>query len=84
MKKGGQEKLSDIIRFGKRKDGHLMILTVLHHDGEELDHHLRAGPDQNLPLASFLSIVDAPQSICQRVHPHHLDLLLPAVVGYCG
>ena len=65
----------------------LADVAVLHHDGEESDDHLRARPEEmelvkkghssqlspqhNLPLAPLLSIVDAAQSVCQRVHPHH-------------
>lgn len=56
------------------------LLTVLHHDGQELHNHLGARPDQDLPLAPLLCVVDAPQSVCQRVHPHHLALLLQAGV----
>ena len=33
--------------------------------------HLGAGSDENLSLASLLSIVDATQRVGQRVHPHH-------------
>ena len=46
-------------------------VSVLHHDGEEPDDDLAAGPQQHLPLAPLLSVVDAAQSVCQRVHTHH-------------
>ena len=32
-------------------------VAVLHHDGEETDHHLGAGADQDLPLSPLLSVV---------------------------
>ena len=32
---------------------------------------LAASPEHHLALAPFLSVVDAAQSVCQRVHPHH-------------
>lgn len=46
-------------------------LTVLHHDGEEAHYDFGAGPDENLPLATLLCIVDAFQRIGEDVHAHH-------------
>lgn len=46
-------------------------LTVLHHDGEEAHYDFGAGPDENLPLATFLRIVDGFQCIGEDVHAHH-------------
>lgn len=46
-------------------------LTVLHHDGEKAHYDLGAGPDENLTLATLLSIVDAFQRVGEDVHAHH-------------
>ena len=40
-------------------------VSVLHHDGEEPDHHLGARPDQDLPLAALLRVVDALEAVRQ-------------------
>lgn len=44
---------------------------MLHHDGQEADDDLGAGPDQDLALAAFLRIVDAFQRVGEDVHAHH-------------
>ena len=46
-------------------DLELADVSVLHHDGEEPDHHLGARPDQDLPLAALLRVVDALEAVRQ-------------------
>ena len=46
-------------------DLELPDVSVLHHDGEEPDHHLGARPDQDLPLAALLRVVDALEAVRQ-------------------
>lgn len=50
----------------------LSNVAVLHHHGQELDDHLGARAQQDLSLASLLSIVDALEGIGQYVHSHHV------------
>lgn len=47
---------------------------MFHHDCQKFDDDLGAGPDENLALAAFLSIVDALQGIGQDIHTHHFAL----------
>lgn len=42
-----------------------MKRTVLLHDSEELDDDLGAGPDENLALASLLSVVHGVEGIVE-------------------
>ena len=46
---------------------HLKLPNVpmLHHDGEEPEDHLGAGPQHDLPLASLLGIVNALEAVSQ-------------------
>lgn len=46
-------------------------LTVLHHDCEEPHDHFGAGPDQHLPLSTFLCIAERLQRIREHIHVHH-------------
>ena len=47
----------------------------------KLETDLGAGSDEDLPLASLLSIVDAFEGISQRVHTNHPDLFLTSLKG---
>merc|ERR1719470_417508 len=40
-------------------------VAVLHHDGEEPDDDLGAGPEEDLSLSSLLCIVHAPEGVSQ-------------------
>lgn len=67
---------SDVLTHGLPDKGHKLrgcrrSLTVLHHDGEEAHYDFGAGPDEDLPLAAFLRIVDAFQRVGEDVHAHH-------------
>lgn len=46
---------------------------MTHHDFQELDDDFGTRPDQDLPFAPFLSVVNGFQSIAQYVHAHHLE-----------
>merc|ERR1719291_892221 len=61
---GGQQVVGPLLDL---VDGDLELpdVSVLHHDGEEPDHHLGARPDQDLPLAALLSVVDALEAVRQ-------------------
>lgn len=50
----------------------LADVTVLHHDGQELDHDLRARSDQHLALAALFRIVDALEGIGQHADTDHV------------
>lgn len=52
-------------------DLELANVSMLHHDRQELDDHLRAGTEQHLTLAAFLGIVDALQGVGQYIHTNH-------------
>ena len=45
---------------------------MFHHDSEEADDDLGAGPDQHLSLAALLGIADGLEGISQHVHAHHV------------
>merc|ERR1719347_2126609 len=49
----------------------LSNVSFLHHDCEEPDNDLAAGPQAHLSLAPLLCIVHATQSVGQRVHANH-------------
>ena len=51
------------------------ILTMFHHDSQELDNHFWARTNQDLPLAPLLRIADGPQSVGQNIHTHHVCAL---------
>ena len=44
---------------------------MLHHDGEEPEDHLGAGPEHDLPLASLLGIAHALERVSETVHTNH-------------
>ena len=46
---------------------------MLLHYAQELDNNLRARPDENLTLASFLSVVDRIQRIVEDTRFDHCD-----------
>ena len=52
-------------------DLELSNVTVLHHNCEEADNHLGRRPDEDLPLATLLSVVDGLKSAGEGVHQHH-------------
>ena len=49
--------------------------TMLLHNLQELDNHLRAGSDQNLALARLLGIVDRVERIIQDAGFDHLGVV---------
>ena len=46
-------------------------IAVLHHDGQEPEDHLGAGPQHDLPLASLLGIAHALERVSETVHTNH-------------
>jgi len=46
--------------------------TVFLHNLEELDHHLRYRPDEHLPLAALLGVVDGAQAVIQYANSDHV------------
>merc|ERR1712093_653066 len=54
-------------------DLELTNVTVLKHDGEELDDDLRARPDEDLTLAPLLGIADALEAVVQNTDAHHFQ-----------
>lgn len=50
-------------------------VTVLHHDGQELDDHLRTWPQENLTFVAFLRVVKRLERIGQRIHANHFSLV---------
>lgn len=51
---------------------HARLLTVLHHDLQELDNHFGRGSDQDLSLATLLCVVHGLEGIVQHADAHHL------------
>ena len=70
-------KLADVAVLhhdGEESDDHLRARPEemeLVKKGHSSQLEVLVSPQHNLPLAPLLSIVDAAQSVCQRVHPHH-------------
>lgn len=46
---------------------------MLHHYSKEFNDDFTVGPEEHLPLAPFLSIVDGLQSVCQNIHADHFE-----------
>lgn len=70
---GGGKRCKNMQKLNKRKKfgggGH----TVLLHDAQELDDDLGRRPDQDLPLAGLLGVVDGIQSIVENGSLDHFD-----------
>ena len=49
-------------------------LTVLLHDGEELDHDLGGRADEHLALAALLGVEHVLEGIVENTNAHHGDL----------
>ena len=58
---------------GSNKE-HGRVLTMLLHDGEELDDNLGARPDEDLTLSGLLGIVDVLEGVVENRCLHHLDV----------
>lgn len=49
------------------------IITLLHHDGKELDDDIGARPNEDLALAALLCVVDRVEGRSQHVGTYHFD-----------
>jgi len=52
------------------------VHTVLLHQGQELDNDLGGRADQDLALATLLSVVDVVEAVVQDGDADHFDMLL--------
>ncbi len=49
-------------------------LTMLHHDGQELDNDLAGWADEDLTLAAAFSVDNGVQSVVQNTDADHLGI----------